>query len=108
MGIKTDSTPVEEPKPVENSTLLALFRLVAPEGEVREMEASFVEGGTGYGEYKKRLLAAVQDYFAPMRARRQEMEARPGFVDEVLREGARRAQAAAAVVMERVRNAVGL
>lgn len=108
MGIKTDSTPVEEPKPVENSTLLALFRLVAPEGEVRAMEDSFRAGGSGYGDYKKQLLAAVMDYFAPLRARRQELQAQPGLIDEVLRGGARRANAAAEQVMERVRAAVGL
>ena len=108
MAIKTDSTPLEEPKEVGDSTILALYRLVASPEEVAAMEASFVAGGTGYGTYKKQLLETLMDYFAPMRARRAELVADPGFVHEVLTKGAQRAQAAADVVMARVRAAVGL
>jgi tryptophanyl-tRNA synthetase len=108
MGIKTDSTPVEEPKDTTTSTVLSLYRLVAPPEEVAAMEASFLAGGAGYGTYKKQLLEALMDYFAPMRARRAELVADPGFVDEVLQAGARRARLAADGVMERVRSAVGL
>lgn len=107
-GIKTDSTPVAEPKPVEGSTVLALYRLVAGKERAQEMEDSFRRGGTGYGEYKKQLLEAVMDYFAPMRRRREELMQKKGEVEEVLREGARRAREVAAEVMERVRRAVGL
>lgn len=108
MGIKTDSTPVDEPKSTENSTLLALFRLVATADEVRDMEASFQAGGRGYGDYKKLLFTAVMDYFAPMRSRRADLVKEPGMVEEILQSGARRAVAAADIVMDRVRSAVGL
>ena len=48
------------------------------------------------------------DYFAPMRQRRAELEKEPGYIDEVLRKGAERANAVAAVTMEEVCRAVGL
>lgn len=108
MGIKTDSTPVEEAKDTATSTVLTLYRLVAPAEDVAAMESSFLAGGTGYGTYKKQLLEALMDYFAPMRARRAELVADPGFVEEVLEAGARRARLAAEGVMDRVRCAVGL
>jgi tryptophanyl-tRNA synthetase len=108
MGITTDSTPVEEPKDPDSSTLVALFRLVATPAEVAEMEASFRAGGTGYGEYKKRLLAGVMDYFAPMREKRSSLIEQPGLVEEILSAGAVRANAAADIVMDRVRSVVGL
>ncbi len=108
MGIKTDSTPVEAPKPVEGSVILDLFRLVARPAEFEAMRADFDSGGCGYGDFKKRLLNAVWDYFEPMRRRRAELEAQPGHVEEVLKEGARRAAAVAEPVIERVRGAVGL
>jgi tryptophanyl-tRNA synthetase len=72
------------------------------------MEAEFRAGGVGYGEFKKRLFAAVWDHFAPMRNRRDELLRDPGRVDEILQTGARRAQAVADEVMARVRTAVGL
>ena len=108
MGIKTDSTPVEAPKPVENSSILGLYKLVASEGDFAAMEADFLNGGVGYGDLKKRLFAGIWEYFATHRARRDEVLADPDLVDRVLREGGAKARDVAEVVMARVRNAVGL
>jgi tryptophanyl-tRNA synthetase len=108
MGLKTDSTPVEEPKSTENSTILGLYKLVASAADYDQMEADFRSGGIGYGDFKKRLFAAVWEYFAPMRQRRAEILADPGFVDRVLRDSAEKANAIANGVMTRVRKAVGL
>jgi tryptophanyl-tRNA synthetase len=108
MSIVTDSTPLEQPKPVEGSSLLSLFRLVATPEEIARMEADFRAGGVGYGEFKKRLHEAIQDYFAPMRALRARLADDPAYVDEVLRAGGERASRVAARTMERVRAAVGL
>lgn len=108
MGIKTDSTPVEAPKPTEDSAILGLYKLVASEGDYAAMVEAFRAGGTGYGDFKKALFAATWDYFAPMRARRAELLANPELVDGVLRAGAERANAIAGAVMARVRRAVGL
>ena len=108
MGIKTDSTPVEAPKPTEGSVILALHKLVASEAEHRGMENDFLAGGVGYGDLKKRLFAAVWEYFAPFRAKRAEIEADPGHVEKILAAGAEKAGAVAGSVMSRVRGAVGI
>jgi tryptophanyl-tRNA synthetase len=104
----TDATPLEDPKPKENSTLLALYRLMASDADVATMEADYDRGGIGYGDFKKRLLETYLERFEPMRARREELLANPGYVDEVLAKGAEKARAAAAPVIDRVRRAVGL
>jgi tryptophanyl-tRNA synthetase len=108
MGIVTDSTPLEAPKDPEGSTVVELYRLVAAPEEVAEMEADFRRGGVGYGDLKKRLLAAIWTYFEPMRERREVLAARPDDVRDILADGARRATAIADGVMDRVRTAVGL
>jgi tryptophanyl-tRNA synthetase len=108
MGIKTDSTPVEAPKPVEGSVILALHKLVASEADHRAMENDFLNGGVGYGDLKKRLFVAVWDYFAPFRAKRAELESDHGQVDQVLADGAGKAAEVADAVMRRVRKAVGI
>jgi tryptophanyl-tRNA synthetase len=108
MGIPTDSTPVESPKPTEGSTILALYQLVATPADYAAMRTDFERGGTGYGDFKKRLLGAIWEYFAPMRARRQELLADPDYVDGVLDAGATLANEIANAVLERVRLAVGL
>ena len=108
MGIPTDSTPVEAPKPMGNSTILALYKLVASEGDYAQMQQEFLNGGVGYGEFKKRLFGAMWEYFAPMRSRRAEILADAGFVERTLAAGAAKANAVAEDVMGRVRRAVGL
>lgn len=108
MSIKTDSTAVEAPKPIENSVILGLYRHVASTGEYAEMVISFQAGGNGYGVYKKQLFDRIWEYFAPMRARREELLRDPGYVDAVLKEGAEKANVIASHVLEKVRKAIGL
>ncbi len=108
MGIPTDSTPVESPKPTEGSTILALYRLVASAADYETMVGDFQRGGVGYGDFKKRLLAAVTDRFAPMREKRAEVVSDPRYVDRVLSDGADKARVVARKTLERVREAVGL
>ncbi len=108
MALVTDSTPVEEPKPTEDSTVLALYKLVAPPAEYEKMIAEFRSGGVGYGDFKKRLFGAIWETFAPMRARRAELEREPSYVEFVLRKSADKARRVADGVLSRVREAVGL
>lgn len=108
MGIKTDSTPVEAPKPIGGSTILEIYRHVASQADYDTMVADFQKGGVGYGEFKKRLLDAISQYFLPMRERRAQIVADPCYVDRVLAEGAEKARAVARRTLSRVRDAVGL
>jgi tryptophanyl-tRNA synthetase len=108
MGIKTDSTPVEEPKEPKGNTIVDFYKLVATADEVAAIEADFRKGGTGYGDFKKRLLEKTWAFFAEARERRAEIVAKPGYVEDVLRTGAEKARAVARKTMERVRAAVGL
>ncbi len=108
MSIVTDSTPVEAPKNPDASVIFQLFSLFATAEERAEMRAAFAQGGRGYGDFKKELFGKLWEYFAPMRKRREEILARPSYIDEVLVRGAKRANAIADEVMTRVRGAVGL
>jgi tryptophanyl-tRNA synthetase len=108
MSIVTDSATVDDPKDPDTSTIVALYRLVAPADAVQQMEAEFRAGGVGYGEFKKRLFAALWEFFAPMRARRERLLADPDQVEDILRTGAARARTVAGEVMARVHTAVGL
>jgi len=108
MGIITDSTPVEAPKNPDTSSIVALYRLFAGEGDVAQMEHDFRAGGIGYGDFKKRLFVAIWEHFAPARERRVEIEHNPEMVAQVLRNGADKARSLACATLLRVRKAVGL
>ncbi len=108
MRIATDSRAMEDPKEPENDNLYELLRLLAPEDEVAEVAALYRRGGFGYGDIKKKVADAAENYFATARARRTELEANADYVDEVLANGAVRARQAASVVLDRVKKACGL
>ncbi len=104
----TDSTPLEAPKPLEGSTILPLYKLVASTADYDRMVEDHQRGGIGYGDFKKRLLEALTNHFAPMRERRAGIVADTGYVERVLTEGAEKARAVARQTLARVRAAVGL
>jgi tryptophanyl-tRNA synthetase len=108
MGIVTDSTPVEAPKDPGPNTIFQIYTLVATPEEVAEMADRFRAGGYGYGDAKKALLAKIDAYFTPFRERRKQLEADNDYVEDVLREGAKRARAYATGVLDRARRACGL
>jgi tryptophanyl-tRNA synthetase len=108
MGIVTDSIPVEAPKDPANSIILQLYRLFASPQEVEAMTESFRAGGTGYGEYKKKLFEVLWNAFEPMRKKRADLESDLNYVESVLRRGAERALATGQQTIAKVRSAVGL
>lgn len=108
MGIVTDSTPVEEPKEPEGNTVYELLKLFLSSSDLETVASSFRQGGTGYGAYKKQLLDAFHATFGEARSKREEFARDPGYVEEVLREGAEQARAIALPLVDQVRKAVGL
>jgi tryptophanyl-tRNA synthetase len=107
MGIVTDSTPVEEPKDTAQS-VFQLWSLFASGSEREAMWARAAEGGLGYGEVKKDLFEHVMATFGPMRERRDALAATPDLVEDLLREGVKRARELAAPTFEAARAAAGV
>ena len=108
MGIVTDSKTMEEPKEPDGNSIYELYKLFATPEEVAQMAASFRAGNYGYGHAKKALLEAYHRLFDPFRARREELLKDPDSLEDILQDGAKRARAAAAITMAKVRSAVGL
>jgi tryptophanyl-tRNA synthetase len=64
--------------------------------------------GIGCLECKQPIIEAINAELAPMQARIKEIEAKPGYVKEVLRDGCAKARAVAEETMRDVRDAMGL
>lgn len=106
--IVTDTTPLEAPKPTENSIILALYKLFASPESYDCMVQQHLAGGVGYGQFKKDLFEAYWEYFRPAREKREWLLTNPGYVDDVLTTGASRAREEANKTLTRIRRAVGL
>jgi tryptophanyl-tRNA synthetase len=92
--------PVGRPE-VSNLVLLAALCLDRDPVEVAEEL-----GDAGGGGVKRLVTEAVNERFAPVRARRAEYLADPGALRDVLREGNRRANAVAEATLDDVRTAM--
>ena len=108
MGVKTDSTPVEQPKNPDTCNVFALYALFANDAEKAALAERYRAGGMGYGDAKKLLLDKVSTYFEPYRQKRAELIARPDYVEDVLREGAKKARVVARVTLDEAKKACGL
>ena len=108
MRITTDSRPMEDPKDPETDHLFELYRLMASPEETVSMAETYRRGGFGYGEIKKALHAAAEQFFADARGRRAELAADPATIAGILDDGAARAREQAQQVLDRARAACGL
>lgn len=108
MSIVTDSKPLDAPKDPESCNVFSLIELFADDDTQQHIAEQYRAGGYGYGHAKQALLELIQEYFADARARRKELEQRPDYVRDVLRDGAKRARERVEPIMERVRSLTGL
>jgi len=108
MSIKTDSTPVNEPKPLEGNALFEIYSLFLDNKGKEELRERFITPGLRYGDVKKELFGVIWEYFAPYRKKREKLAMDRSYVVETMRRGARRARQVAAVYLERARRNVGL
>lgn len=109
MSILMDSRTPQEPKPdAEKNLAIELLKLVAPPAVAKDLEDRLRAGGLGYGDLKKALFEQYWACFAEARRKRAELAANPGYVRQVLREGASRARTLAQKVLKRAKVACGL
>jgi tryptophanyl-tRNA synthetase len=87
---------------VEN--LVGIFSAVSGQ-TVEQVLAEY--GGQGFGVFKPALADAMVAHLAPITARYREILADQSQIDAILKDGAERADAIAAPIMEDVRRAVG-
>jgi tryptophanyl-tRNA synthetase len=76
--------------------------------EVEDLKTRYRAGKVGDVEVKMKLAAAINSTLEPIRERRAQALARPGYLRDVLMEGSKKAQGVARQTMERVREAVKL
>ncbi len=108
MAIKTDSTPVAEPKDPDRCNLYNIFKLFAPARRVSEVRNLYLNGGAAYGHIKLELVDILWEFFREPRARRAELGADPGQVRKILIQGAEKARKQAAATLDLVKERVGL
>jgi tryptophanyl-tRNA synthetase len=106
--IATDSTPVEDPKDPDSSSAFLIYEQFASPEQLADTRKRLEAGGMGWGDLKNELFEVINAQIGPLRARYEELMAPGSDLDDLLEAGAVRARARAKVVLDRVRDAVGI
>ncbi|MCL4144136.1 UNVERIFIED_CONTAM: hypothetical protein GTU68_064058 [Idotea baltica] len=107
MGIKTDSTPLEEPKNPDTDNVFALYKLLASDIQIAEMRANYEGGNYGYGHAKQALYELIIEKFATIKERYNHFMENKNEIDDALKIGAEKATIVANTVLKRVRTKIG-
>ena len=94
--------------PVDRPAVANLLTLAGLCADRSPVEIADEIGDGGGGGLKKYLTEVLNEKFAPIRARRVELEAERGHIEQVLREGNERANAVADATLAEVRQAMGM
>ncbi len=106
-SIVTDSRAPGVAKEAAGSALFQLYQAFATP-EQTDAFARALADGIGWGDAKQALFERVDAEVAPMRARYDELIAKPVEIEAILREGAIKARRVATPLLESLRHAVGL
>jgi len=107
-SIVTDSRAPGEPKQTTDSPLFQLYQAFADDAQTAEFAKAFA-AGIGWGEAKQLVFERVEAQIAPIRERYDALVARPGDIEDILRDGARRLRERYAMPrMSELRRTVGL
>jgi tryptophanyl-tRNA synthetase len=106
--IPTDSTPVEEPKDPDSSSVFKILAAFASPDQVADTRKRLEAGGMGLGDLKNELFEVLDERLAPLRARYEALMEPSSELDDVLEAGAVRARERAVPVLAGMRDAVGI
>lgn len=109
MGMYTDPNRVRatDPGKVEgNPVFIYHDAFNTNKEEVEDLKKRYEEGRVGDVEVKQKLAAAINNFLAPMRTKRNELESNPDEVNRILREGINKGRQLAEETLRRVKTAM--
>jgi tryptophanyl-tRNA synthetase len=96
------------PKNGEVANLLLLVELFQGKAKRKEYERRYIEDGIRYKELKEELAKSIFAELKPIQVCRVELEKKPEYIEEVLKEGTARARETAKKTLREVKQAMGL
>jgi len=107
LSIKTDSTPMEEPKETENCNVFKLYKLLSSDEKTAQLRSKYEGGNFGYGHAKQELFELICVNFSAEREKFKHLMENKNIIEEQLQKGAEKARVIAREVLTRVRTNIG-
>jgi tryptophanyl-tRNA synthetase len=109
MSMYTDPKRIHptDPGQVEGNPVFVYHDAFNPDkSEVEDLKKRYEEGKVGDIEVKEKLFAALNTFLKPIREKRAEFEGRDAELEEILKDGTKRAREVAQETMKQVRKAM--
>ena len=107
MGIKTDSTSMEDKKDAEVCNIYKIYKLLSTEEQATALFEKYAAGNYGYGHAKQELFELICENFSAERAQFNHLMENKEIIDLELKKGAVKAKVIAKEVLQRVRKNIG-
>lgn len=107
-GMVTDTQRMrrQDPGDPEKCVAFNLHRIYLSEKQLEQIVPACKKAEIGCVDCKRMLIAGLNERLAPFRNRREELSREPGFVEDLLADGSRKATEHAKVTMQEVREAL--
>lgn len=90
------------------ANLLEFVGLFEGQDKRKDYEQKYLSDGIKYSDLKPELAEAIYKELEPIQKRRKEFEAKPGYIDKVMTEGAQKARKIAMETLKEVKEKMGL
>ena len=107
MGIKTDSTPMEDKKDAAVCNIYKIYKLLSTEEQATALFEKYAAGNYGYGHAKQELFELICETYSLEREKFNQLMENKTIIDEELEKGAVKAKVIAKEVLARVRKNIG-
>jgi tryptophanyl-tRNA synthetase len=105
--IKTDSTPLEEPKNPDTDNVFALYKLIGTKEQTEALRGKYLAGHFGYGHAKQALFDLIVEKYKKEREAFNFLMNNPVELEAQLTRGEEKARQVALNVLDRVRKKLG-
>ena len=107
MGIKTDSTPMQDKKDAEVCNIYKIYKLLSTEEQATALFEKYATGNYGYGHAKQELFELICETYSLEREKFNQLMENKAIIDKELEKGAVKARVIAKEVLARVRKNIG-
>tara|TARA_B100001093_G_scaffold499438_1_gene548680 strand:+ start:3028 stop:4020 length:993 start_codon:yes stop_codon:yes gene_type:complete len=107
MKIVTNSLEPGEPKDSKDCTVFDLYKNFATEEEILALQSAYDEG-ISWGDAKEKLFLKINSQLEPIRNKHDELYQNKDYINDVLRDGAKKAKSHAIEKISQIKEVIGI